>query len=65
MQFVPSHLWSAPYAFNAGHHQRKFGQQAGTKFLAVDISELDTKLVTAQTNGKLYGVVYGNTSGMS
>lgn len=33
--------------------------------LAVDISELDTKLVTAQTNNKLYGIVYGNTSGMS
>ena len=38
------------------------------QFLAADDmynSELDTTLVTAQTNNKLYGVVHGNTSGMS
>ena len=31
---------------------------------AVAISELDTKLVTAVEEGKLYGMVYGNTSGL-
>ena len=41
------------------------GNEQAHKFLAVDISELDTKSVTAQTNDKLYGIVYGNTSGMS
>ena len=33
-------------------------------FRAVDISELDTKLVTAVDVGKLYGMVYSNTSGL-
>lgn len=32
--------------------------------VAVDISSLDTKLVTAKENNKLYGMAYGNTSGM-
>ena len=34
-------------------------------FRAVDISELDTKLVTAVDGGKLYGMVYSNTSGLA
>ena len=33
--------------------------------MAVDISSLDTKLVTAKENKKLYGMVYGNTSGVA
>ncbi|DBA84749.1 TPA: hypothetical protein ACH3X1_005794 [Trebouxia sp. C0004] len=33
--------------------------------LAVDISELDTKLVTATERNKLFGLVYKNTSGMA
>ena len=33
--------------------------------MAVDISALDTKLVTAKSGNKLYGMVYGNTSGMA
>ena len=33
--------------------------------LAVDISELDTKLVTGKEGSKLFGLVYKNTSGMS
>ncbi len=33
--------------------------------LAVDISELDTKLVTATEGNKLFGLVYKNTSGMA
>ncbi|KAL0027879.1 hypothetical protein WJX77_012618 [Trebouxia sp. C0004] len=33
--------------------------------LAVDVSELDTKLVTAKEGDKLYGIVYKNTSGTS
>ncbi|DBB03152.1 TPA: hypothetical protein ACH3X1_013321 [Trebouxia sp. C0004] len=33
--------------------------------LAVDVSELDTKLVTAKEGNKLYGIVYKNTSGMA
>jgi len=33
--------------------------------LAVDISELDTKLVTATEGNKLFGLVYMNTSGMA
>jgi len=32
--------------------------------LAVDISELDTKLVTTTERHKLFGLVYKNTSGM-
>ena len=32
---------------------------------AVDISQLDTKLVTAKDGGKLFGIVYRNTSGMT
>ena len=39
------------------------GAQAQT-VLAVDISELDTKLVTAKEGNKLYGIVYNNTSGI-
>ena len=47
------------------------GSQLGTscaaamKVLAVEVSELDTKLVTAKDDNKLYAVVYGNTSGMA
>ena len=33
--------------------------------MAVDVSPLDTMLVTAKENNKLYGMVYGNTSGMA
>jgi len=33
--------------------------------LAVDISSLDTKLVTAKEGNKLFGLVYRNTSGMA
>jgi len=33
--------------------------------LAVDISELDTKLVTATEGNKLFGQVYKNTSGIA
>ncbi len=33
--------------------------------LAVDISDLDTKLVTATERTKLFGLVYKNTSGMA
>ena len=33
--------------------------------LAVDISSLDTKLVTAEEGNKLFGLVYRNTSGMA
>ncbi len=33
--------------------------------LAVDISELDTKLVTATEGTKLFGLVYMKTSGMA
>ncbi len=33
--------------------------------LAVDISELDTKLVTATEGNKLFGLVYKNASGMA
>ena len=33
--------------------------------LAVDISELDTKLVTATEGTKLFGLVYKKTSGMA
>ena len=33
--------------------------------MAVDISSLDTKLVTAKENNKLYGMVHENTSGMA
>ena len=33
--------------------------------LAVDISELDTKLVTAKEGTKLFGLVYKNTAGMA
>ncbi len=40
------------------------GRQAQT-VLAVDISEFDTKLVTAKEGNKLYGLVYKNTSGMA
>ena len=29
--------------------------------MAVDISSLDTELITAKENNKLYGMVYGNT----
>jgi len=32
---------------------------------AVDISELDTKLVTATERNKLFGLVYKNLSGMA
>ena len=32
---------------------------------AVDISELDTKLVTAVDGGLLCGMVYSNTSGLA
>ncbi len=32
--------------------------------LAIDIAELDTKLVTAREDQKLFGMVYKNTSGM-
>lgn len=35
------------------------------KVLAVDISSLDTKLVTAKDDNKLFGLVYNNTSGMA
>ena len=35
------------------------------RVLAVDISSLDTKLVTAKDDNKLYGLVYHNTSGMA
>ena len=34
-------------------------------FRAVDISELDTKLVTAVDGSKLYGMEYSNTSGLA
>ena len=40
------------------------GAQAQT-VLAVDISELDTKLVTAKEGNKLYCIVYNHTSGMA
>jgi len=33
--------------------------------LAVDILELDTKLVTAMAGNKLFGLVYKNMSGMA
>ena len=33
--------------------------------LAVDISELDTKLVTATEGNKLFGLVYKTPSGMA
>ena len=35
------------------------------KVLAVDISQLDTKLVTAKEGNKLFGILYQNTSGMA
>ncbi|DBB00752.1 TPA: hypothetical protein ACH3X1_000685 [Trebouxia sp. C0004] len=35
------------------------------KTLAVEVSELDTKLVTAKEGNTLYGMVYSNTSGMA
>ena len=31
----------------------------------VDIAQLDTKLVAAKDSGKLFGIVYRNTSGMT
>ena len=33
--------------------------------LAVDISEFDTKLVTARDGNKLFGLLHHNTSGMA
>ena len=33
--------------------------------LAVEVSELNTKLVTAKHDSKLCSMVYGNTSGMA
>ena len=33
--------------------------------IAVEVSELDTKLVTAKHDSRLYAMVYGNTSGMA
>lgn len=41
------------------------GNQQEIETLAVDISELDTKLLTAKDDSKVYGIVYGNTSGMA
>ena len=35
------------------------------RVLAVDISSLDTKLVTAKDDNKLFGLIYQNTSGMA
>ena len=35
------------------------------KVLAVDISQLDTKLVTAKEGNNLFGILYHNTSGMA
>ncbi|DBB05418.1 TPA: hypothetical protein ACH3X1_012384 [Trebouxia sp. C0004] len=35
------------------------------KTLAVEVSELDTKLVTVKEGNTLYGMVYSNTSGMA
>ncbi|DBA87963.1 TPA: hypothetical protein ACH3X1_004948 [Trebouxia sp. C0004] len=43
----------------------KFQSQNAQTVLAVDVSELDTKLVTAKEGDKLYGIVYKNTSGMA
>ena len=40
------------------------GRQAQT-VLAVDISELDTKLVSVKEGTKRYGNLYQNTSGMA
>lgn len=40
-------------------------QGVGPEIAAVDISALDTKLVTAKDGNKLFGIVYHNTSGMA
>ena len=63
-------LWQAKPAMQGEHasdHEdfivARLSGRAET--MAVDISALDTKLVTAKSGNKLYGMVYGNTSGMA
>lgn len=39
-------------------------QQAAREVAMVEVDMIDCKLVTAESAGCLYGMVYGNTSGM-
>jgi len=55
-----------PARYGRAEHVMTDGLSSCTqKVLVVDISELDTKLVTATKGNKLFGLVYRNTSGMA
>ena len=45
--------------------QQSIYNAAAVEALAVEVSELDTKLVTAKRDSKLCSMVYGSTSGMA
>jgi len=49
----------------AGQKERDGLSRCTQQVLAVDILELDTKLVTAMAGNKLFGLVYKNMSGMA
>ena len=57
-------LYPARYGCSEDIMTASLSSQA-QQVLAVDISELDTKLVTGKEGSKLFGLVYKNTSGMS
>ena len=58
-------LYPAQYGSRSTDLMTATMDQAHPEVCAVAISELDTKLVTAVDGGKLYGMVYGNTSGLA
>ena len=45
--------------------QQSISSAPAMKVLVVEVSELDTKLVTAKHDRRLYAMVYGNTFGMA
>ena len=45
--------------------QQGISNATAMEVLAAGVSELDTKLVTAKHDNKIYAMVYGNTSGMA
>ncbi len=57
-------LYSARYGRGEGVMPASLSSRT-QQVLAVDISELDTKLVTATEGTKLFGLVYKNKTGMA
>ena len=70
LRLAVCNLYPAKYGIPGMHATQNImtaslNNQAALEIVAADISELDTKIVTAKEDSKLYGMVFCNTSGMA